>query len=74
MRAVYVPTPVVSEGAAYLVVTARTTERGGTLICPAAVRSAPCVTLRLTPEHLRQVLRQWATADRAGHGLLKIED
>ncbi len=74
MRAVYVPTPVPPRGAAYLVATAVDRESGGTLTRHSTAHPTPCVSMLLTPEQLRQVLRRWAAAHREGHGRLEIED
>ena len=71
MRAVYVPAPVVPGDASYMVATASPMEGGGTLTVYSATR-APLGTTRLQPERLRQVLREWATADRAGRGRLAL--
>jgi hypothetical protein len=54
-------------------VTAPAIETGGTLTCYAVADSTPFIT-RLTREHLRQLLRHWAAADRDGRGLLEIDD
>jgi hypothetical protein len=54
-------------------VTAPAIETGGTLTCYAAADATPS-TIRLTREHLRQLLRHWADADRDGHGLMEIDD
>ena len=74
MRAVYVPTPVMPRGAAYLVATAPDMESGGTLTRYTTAHPTPCISMLLTPVQLRQVLRRWAAAARAGHGQLEIED
>ena len=75
MRAMYVPTPGRSGCATWLlaIASAPAIEAGGTLTCYAAAASMPS-TLPLTREHLRQPLKDWAAADRAGHGLLEIDD
>ena len=74
MRAVYVPTLVLPRGAVYLVATATAIEDGGTLTRYSTAHPTPCLSLLLTPERLRQLLGRWAAAERAGQGLLTIED
>ena len=73
MRAVYVPTPVLPGDASYLVATASALESGGTLTVYSPTR-APQGTTLLPPERLRQVLRQWADADRTGRGRLALDN
>jgi hypothetical protein len=75
MRAMYVPTPALSACATWLmaIAIAPAIEGGGTLTCYAAADSK-LATLPLTQEHLRQLLKAWAAADRAGQGVLEIDD